>query len=374
MEKIIFITNHIFIDKNKLEGGVSYCTKNFITLLRTKFDIIYFPLRYNKSILFRIKAKLGLDIFEDYNPADYQEELFRIISQNKAKKVFINLSSASAVSKVIKDRYNDEVKIILCSHGIEAGDFIHHSVRFKNLLPKLQGLTSSYKLGKILQNELLFRLNYFDLILTVSEIETAIEKWLGAKKTFFVPRVFSMSFIEWKPIIGRLGFVGDISHYPNYYGLLKLCEEIQNNNTGLEITIRVVGKPCSNLTLITDQFPFVQSLGYLDNDKLIFEAGTWMYYLNLVFYYSKGVSTKLEKGMNWGLPVISTNEGNRGYLFFKGAVNTISNVNEIPPLIKSRVENTELLRFDKKNIEKAVETSDTYIDIMNSLYPVLQSL
>jgi len=374
VEKIIFITNQIFIDNNKPEGGVSYCTKDFIELLKTKFEVIFFPLKYNKSLLFRVRAKFGLDIFEDYNPDDYQEELLKKIWTNNIKKVFINLSSASAVSKVIKHRYKDEVKIILCSHGIEGGDLLHHSVRFKNLLPKLHSFTYPYKLGKILQNELLFRLKYFDLILTVSEIESAIEKWLGAKKIFFVPRVFSESFIEWKPIIGRLGFVGDISHYPNYYGLLKLCEAIQKSQTDTGITIRIVGKPCRNLTLITDQFTFVKSLGYLDNDKLISEAGTWMYYLNLVFYYSKGVSTKLAKGMNWGLPIISTNEGNRGYLFFNGTVNTINNVDEILQLVKSRTEDIDLLKTDKENIEMAVQSSDTYNDIMNSLYPILESL
>jgi hypothetical protein len=374
LEKIIFITNKVFVDSTKPEGGVSYCTKDFISLLQTKFDVVIFPLTYNRSLLYRIKAKLGIDVFEDYNAADYKDELDQYIISNGIKKVFINLSSTSAVAKVIKEKFGDSVKTILCSHGIEAGDFLHHTVRFKHLLSKLHILTSSYRLGKILKSELALRLDCFDLILTVSEIEVAIEKWLGAKKVFFVPRILLPDFIEWKPIPGRLGFVGDVSHFPNYYGLLKLCEAISVGQMNEKTVIRVVGKPCRNLELITAKFSFVQPIGYLDNDKLIQEAGTWMYYLNLVFYYSKGVSTKLAKGMNWGLPVISTEEGNRGYSFVKGSINTVDNVEGILQLINSRINDNKLLEKDKENVELAVRSSESYNDLMNQLFPIITSL
>jgi hypothetical protein len=374
LEKIIFVTNKVFVDKNKPEGGVSYCTKDFISLLQTKFEVIIFPLTYNRSLLYRIKAKLGIDVFEDYNPVDYKNDLYQSIKSNDIKKVFINLSSAADVSRVVKIEFGDQVKTILCSHGIEAGDFLHHTVRFTPLLSKLHILTSSYRLGKILKTELSLRLNYFDLVLTVSEIEVAIEKWLGAKKVAFVPRVLTPSFISWQPVMGRLGFVGDVSHYPNYYGLLKLCEAISNNKSDKEIILRVVGKPCKNLELITARFLFVQPIGYLDNDKLIEEAGTWMYYLNLVFYYSKGVSTKLAKGMNWGLPIISTEAGNRGYSFVKGGVNTVNDVDDILQLINTRLDNNLLLKGDKENVESAVQSSISYADLMQSLYPTIASL
>ena len=376
MEKIIFATNKVFVDKNKPEGGVSYCTNDFISLLQTKFEVIIFPLTYNRSLLYRIKAKLGIDVFEDYNPADYKNDLYRCIENNGIKKVFINLSSASDVARVVKNKFGDDVKTILCSHGIEAGDFLHHTVRFRSLLSKLHILMSSYRLGKILKTELSLRLNYFDLVLTVSEVEVAIEKWLGAKKVAFVPRVLTPSFINWQPVMGRLGFVGDVSHFPNYYGLLKLCEavNINSNKKDKEIIIRVVGKSCRNLELITERFSFVQPIGYLDNDKLIEEAGTWMYYLNLVFYYSKGVSTKLAKGMNWGLPVISTEMGNRGYSFVKGNVNTVDDVNGILQLVDTRLNNYSQLKEDKENVELAVLSSITYIDLMQSLSSIIDSL
>ncbi len=373
-EKVLFVTNRIFIDPQSAEGGVGYCTREYIDLLQVEFDVVLFPLQYNRSLGFRARAKGGLDVFEDYKAADYSDEIFTQISQHEITKVFINLSSASAVSEVIKSRLGDRIKVILCSHGIEAGDMIHHAVRFPSLLPKTHRNTSAYKLGKTLQKELFFRLHYFDLVLTVSDIEVAIEKWLGAKQVFFVPRVLQNAFIPWAPIMGRLGFVGDVSHYPNYYGLQQLCKSIEKSNIRNAISIRVVGKPCRNLTLIATEFPFISCMGYMDNEQLIDEAKSWMYYLNLVFYYSKGVSTKLAKGMNWGLPVISTPAGNRGYGFENGSVNTVANADEMVALVQSRMQNISLLSEDKKKVELAVSKSSTCDEIMHQLKPVLQSL
>lgn len=372
MEKVLFITNSVFVDESKPEGGVRYCTTEYINLLKTRFDVEIFSLHYNRSLIRKIKGKLGIDVFEDYNEADYKVALVKTIRDNRISKVFINLSSTSAVSKVVKDVFGNQVSVVLCSHGIEAGDFLHHTVRFKKFLPFLHRCTSAYKLGKILQKELEYRLDCFDLILTVSDIEFAIEKWLGAKKTFMVPRITAADFIEWHPVDGRLGFVGDVSHYPNYYGLLKLCEAIQQSPTKGNISIRVVGKECSNLTELVNKFPFVTALGYLDNKDLIKEASSWMYYLNLVFYYSKGVSTKLSKGMNWGLPVISTEAGNRGYQFKQGGVLTASSPAEIVQLVAQRIANNVLLQEDKSRVELAVRSSAQLQDIMDEIISILQ--
>lgn len=374
MEKVLFLTNEVFLDETKPEGGVRLCTNDYIKLLQTKYEVITFKLKFNKSIFFRLKAKLGIDVFEDYNPNDYSKELFASIDKNAITKVFINLSNASAISLVIKNQYHNKVKIILCSHGFEAGDFLHQTVRFKQFSSFFKKITGSWRLGKILQNELNYRIKAFDLILTVSEIEESIEYWLGAKQVFFVPRIFEPDFINWQPKLGNIGFIADVSHYPNYYGLLLLCEAIQNAGYSDKIDVRVVGKNCVNLELLCEKFSFITKLGYLTNEELKKEASTWMYYLNLVFYYSKGVSTKLAKGMNWGLPVLSTTAGNRGYIFKEGGVVTCSSPKEMLGMIINRIDNTELLEKDKCEVEKAVYALSDYNIIMEDLYPLLSKL
>jgi len=374
MEKILFITNQLFIDEQAPEGGVSYCTKDFVDLLKTKYQVILFPVSFNSSLLYRIKLKLGISVFEEYAPGDSKEALYKTIAANNIQKVFINLSTALPFSKTISDKFGATIKIILCSHGIEGGDMLHNAVRTNKKLSPFQQFTSSYKLGGTLKKELGYRINYIDLVLTVSEIEVAIEKWMGAKKVFFVPRTLKEDFISWDPVMGRIGFVGDLDHFPNYYGLVQLCEAISLNNMASKISVRVAGKAGKQLNLILQKYSFVRALGYLDNEQLKAEAASWMYYLNLVFYYSKGVSTKLGKGMNWGLPVISTEAGNRGYVFKEGGVLTVNNADEIISIVQSRIADKEQLTIDRNNIVLAVKASDKYEDIMNTVSPLLGSL
>lgn len=374
MEKIVFLTNKIFLDESKLEGGVRVCTFDFIKLLEIKFEVLLFPVQFNKSLIYRIKSRLGIDIFEDYDCSQYLDSLKDAICKNGVTKVFINLSSAAKFSELIKKVFGDKVKVILCSHGFEAGDFLHQSVRFEHLQPWMKRKNSAWRLGKILQKELEFRMKYFDLILTVSEIEKSIEYWLGAKKVFFVPRVFKPDFLNWKPEIGRLGFIGDVSHYPNYYGLYLLCNEIKRHKNLANIKVIVIGKNCVNIERLTKEFSFIEPTGYLENDDLIAEVSIWMYFLNPVFYYSKGVSTKLAKGMNWGLPTISTTAGNRGYLFKTGGVVTCDSPEAMIEHIVKAMNDIELLENDSKHVKSAVESFTDYNQVMLDLYPILNEL
>ena len=286
MERVLFVTNEIYLDHTKPEGGVKLCTDDFIHLLKCKYEVINFPLQFNRRLFFRIKSRLGIDIFEDYDLKTYKKPLLEYIRTNNIKKVFINLTNTSAIVKIIKDEYGDMVKVILCSHGNESGDLLHQTVRFRSLLPWIKKITSAWRLGKILQKELEFRIKYFDMILTVSEIEQAIENWMGAKNVFYVPRIFRPNYIAWKPVIGRVGFIADISHHPNYYGLLKLCTVIKEKYPLDKIEVRIIGKPCKNLEKLLKEYNFIKAVGYLDNEQLEKETSTWMYFLNLVFYYS----------------------------------------------------------------------------------------
>lgn len=373
-EKVLFITNKLFVDENKPEGGVRLCTYDFINLLKCRYEVLVYPVEFSKSIGYRIKAKIGIDVYEEYDLGRYEYLLKDEIAKHKIRKVFINLSNAAAISKIIKKYNGKDVKVILCSHGNESGDFLHQSVRFPHLMSPLPRFFSAWRLGRVLQKEVELRNKYLDLVLSVSEIEDSIEKWLGAKETFMVPRVFAPDFISWSPKGGRIGFLSDLSHFPNYNGLLELCEAIRAAKMSPNIEIRVAGKSGRNLDMLIKEFDFISPTGYLSEEELKQEVGTWMYYLNLVFYYSKGVSTKLAKGMNWGLPVLSTQAGNRGYRFKKGGVVTCNNPNEMVEVITSRAFQKESALKDRMEVIKAVEAFSDMNDLMEELYPVIENL
>lgn len=371
-EKVLFITNQLFVDESKPEGGVRLCTYDFIELLKCRYEVVIFSLDYNKSFIYRLKAKIGVDVYEEYDTNKYLKLLANEIKKAHIKKVFINLSNALAITKAVKE--NSDVKVILCSHGNESGDFLHQTVRFSRMMHPLPRLFSSWRLGRVLQKELDFRNRYIDLVLSVSDIENSIEKWLGAKQTFMVPRVFLPDFISWNPIVGRIGFVSDLSHYPNYYGLFNLCKELQNKDLDKKIEIRVVGKSCGNLKLLLKEFNFISPLGYLNEEQLKQEAGSWMYYLNPVFYYSKGVSTKLAKGMNWGLPVLSTEAGNRGYIFKNGGVVTCKGAKDMANKIITSAFDKPAVSKEREKVIKAVTSFCSMNDVMNNLYPIIENL
>lgn len=372
-EKVLFITNKLYLDDTQPEGGVKLCTRDFIKLLETRFKVEIFGLEFNRSVFFRFKAKLGIDIYEKYDAASYQTALAVVLKDKNIKKVFINLSSATALSETVK-KINPKIKVILCSHGNESGDVLHQSVRFVNLISPIQLMFSSYRLGALMKKELYFRSKFIDLVLSVSQVEANIEKWLGAEATFMVPRVFSPETIAWNPIKGRVGFLADLSHYPNYNGLLQLCLALQQLGLNHNVEIRVVGMPARNLELLKQQFHFIVPLGYLSEDKLKEEASTWMYFLNLVFYYSKGVSTKLAKGMNWGLPVLSTEAGNRGYIFKDACIPTCSNAGEMARLVLERAFDRERAKKDRLEVLKAIEGFSDFNIVMAQLSPVLDKI
>lgn len=375
MEPVLFISHRKFLDQTLPEGGVRLCTNDYIELLQTQFDVQFLGVDYNRSILFRLKFRIGLDAYEEYVPESYETQLNNAIVTNGIRKVFINLSNAMTFGKFIKDNFSSyNVKVILCSHGNESGDFLHQAARFSERLTGYRRMFSSYRLGKMLKLESSHRQQYIDLVLTVSEVEEQIEKWLGAKHVFMVPRVFKAKFIDWKPVQGRIGFVGDISHPPNFYGVWKLCEAIQKKGVPAHFDFRIIGVEDDHSRKLKQQFPFVSIMGYMDNAVFEKEAASWNYYMNLAFYYSKGVSTKLAKGIDWGIPIISTTAGNRGYIFKGGTVLTGDAPEDIAEILEQRLSNPELVAHDRNKIINIVRNTITYRDIMATLLPVLERL
>ncbi|PNW26879.1 hypothetical protein [Formosa algae] len=124
-------------------------------------------------------------------------------------------------SKICKGIMPD-CDISLLSHGNESGDFIHELSNKK----KSNLINGYYKLGKQLVLEAEYRKSYIDRVVVVSDIEKSLEYWLHSKDVIFLPRFFSQDFLDWNPVLGKIGFLADFTHLPNLYGVEKLCEEL----------------------------------------------------------------------------------------------------------------------------------------------------
>lgn len=125
------------------------------------------------------------------------------------------------------------------------------------------------------------------------------------------------------PITNRFGFVGTLNHPPNEIALSQIFELIQNKK--LKIEIRLVGSGLEKGMEFSKKFSFVTYLGKLDDESLRIEIGFWSYFLNPIFWYSRGASMKLAKALEWGLPLITTKAGRRGYIFKKNILEDVNN-------------------------------------------------
>jgi len=345
------------------------CTWEYIDLVKTKFEVELFPVEMNRSFLYRFKKKLGLSAYEDYVVTGYEGRLTEIIAKKKIDYVFLNLSNTITFSAIIK-KIAPSVKVILCSHGNESGDFLHEIVLHK----KLQGLkeiAARYNLGKMLTKESSFR-KYVDVVLTVSEVEAEIEKWLGAEKVYMVPRVIRGNRVVHNPVKGRIGFFGDLSHAPNYYGISKICQALKERNVS-EIELRLVSSQEDTARLLEKKFPFLTYLGYLDDELLHKEVASWAFCLNPVFYYSRGVSTKLGKALGMGVPVITSRKGMRGYKWAEGEVLTCETPEQMADLVLKHATHIEDAVFYRDEIGKVQASSPRLGDIMNDVYRLIES-
>ena len=373
MEKVLYISNAIFLDMKNREGGVRNCTLEFIGLLQQKFEVIEFPVSYRTSIAYRARVKLGLNHYDDYTPEAYRPELASSLKENKIRFVFLNLSNTLTFSALIKEIGGSGVKVILCSHGNETGDFLHQVVRFRESAPFFKRLFSTYSLGKLLKIEAYYRVKDIDMVLAVSPVEESIEKWLGAEKTFMVPRVIKKEFLDLRPVPNRVGFLGDLSHTPNQTGIISFCEALRSRGQH-KVELRLVGGPEAIGASIAEKYSFVKYLGFLDNPELREEAATWSYFVNLVFYYSRGVSTKLARALSWGLPVISTIPGNRGYQWTDGEVLMARDAAHMAELAAENAGNAGSVGRDAQETIKIVSSSPGLEQIMDILYPQIMHL
>ncbi len=369
----IFLSNSIYFDDSKKEGGVKLCTREYLSLIKLLFNVTLFPVNYHINIRYRVRVKLGINIYHDYNTKEHREQLTDTIRNNNISVVFLNLSNTAVFAEIIKKEFGEKVKVVLCSHGNESGDYLHEATRLKKQVAFHRTLLSSYTLGSMLKKEAAFRQNFIDAVLTVSPVEEALEKWIGAKKVLMVPRTIRAGFINWQPVAGRVGFIGDLSHWPNYFGINEVCKALQSASAkGIEV--RIVGTPEHIGKELEKTFPFVKYTGYLNEAELEKEIFAWSAFLNPVFYYSRGVSTKLAKAFGWGLPVITTSIGCRGYEWKQGNPVFAENPVEMATKINEEATDTNKMKEARTGTLELVKASPSLENISKDLHDFLESI
>ncbi len=346
LEDILFITDKNYLHQN-IRGGVQVCTDEYFALFKLISPLLQIiECESTKSIINRLIIKSGLNSFHHYDYKKIAKSIIQEIEKSKIKVVAINQVNLSPLTKIIKNAYPG-IKILILSHGNESGDLIHEVTSKKTSESNI--LFSSCQLGRIIVDESYYFSNYIDLILCLSREDEIINQWMGAKQTVFIPRVFDAEFLNWYPQGNIAGFVGTLTHPPNFDGLLGLCDEIAKIYRD-PLQIQIVGSGDLQGQQLEKKYPFVRYLGTLKNKDLVLSAEKWSYFLNPIFRLSRGASTKLAQGINWGLPILSTKFGNRGYSWKNGQISSFANAKAMASHLVETFDKIDVLKENSKQV------------------------
>ena len=246
-------------------------------------------------------------------------EIVQAVRQQPVDYVFLNQEFLAPLAPLIRPRLPAGCRIVILSHGAEITDLLH-SVRLRHRLPLSRRLlpTPALLLGRVLESEQRFR-DEIDAVCTIAPFDADLEKWFGVRRVAWIPRLIKPSPLDWRPAGDRLGFVGTLDHGPNLEGLVQTLDALART-PGPSVRVRVVGGPQELGRWLADKYGTVDYLGTLDDAALAVEAATWNVFIHPIFCLPRGCSTKLAIGIAWQIPIVTTAEGRRGYLWDHGTM------------------------------------------------------
>jgi hypothetical protein len=225
--------------------------------------------------------------------------------------VAVNQVALFPLGVLLKQRLGAEVTVIGLSHGSESGDGVHEVAGAPGHRPVRRRL-AEWRLGRMLAVESRLFAQGIDLLLVMSEADAAIARWQGAERTLVVPRTWRPHSLADNWPSGVVGFLGSLHHAPNWDGLSAVLEAMAA--AGVEGTeVRIIGNPPHLGERLARKHAFVRYLGPLRDSELAGAISQWSVFINPVFRHARGASTKLAMAIGWGIPIVSTHAGARGY-------------------------------------------------------------
>jgi hypothetical protein len=313
--KALFVTSSSSMKNTS--GGQQVCTQEYLKLLKVAgFSVSIIEYEFDKSPFTRLRRRIFPRPYDYILPFDLVDKVNHQLKVDCTDLIFLNVVDVAPLAKQLRSNMDKKIKIILLSHGLASVDYLHE-VRAQGE-NKFNRVNSSQlrKLSLQLIAECEQR-QYIDQVFCLAPFEVEIERWLGAKRVNWLPRIIQPNPLEWDPDSTRLGFVGTVDHPPNKEGLILFLKELEKIAPP-NLRLRLVGSPSHVATAIANQFPIVDYLGMLSNSDLEKEARTWSCFVHPIFCFARGCSTKLASAFSWQIPVATTAAGCRGYTWKQG--------------------------------------------------------
>lgn len=370
---LLFVSDRSHLD-SEIPGGVQICTQEYMDLLKeTGFELTTLPVTPRKDIQRRVLNRSFPNPYRQYDAEAIAEQARSRIADSNTTVVAINQVNLLPVGRVLKNKM-EEITILSLSHGNESGDTLHEVLRKSG--GWLDWWTDALQLGRMIIQEARAFTNVVDLMLCMSEMEQNINAWMGAERSMVVPRTFEPDFLNWSPVRGRFGFVGTLNHLPNEEGIRRVLEALERRHgAGLpSIEVRIVGGPEDAGEELEHRFPSATYCGRLPQKDFKQEAATWGLFLNPIWWYARGASMKLAQAVNWGLPVVTTHPGKRGYTWSKGTVQVSETPDEMAGLLVKATRKPQMLQRFAEESRTVAQNGPTLDNLSTSLSRHLDEL
>ena len=301
-------------------GGAQACTREYIATLRAAgVNLHLCPYKLDRRLSTRVLKKLWPSSYFRLTEQGLIEKVLMTVKRNNAQFVFLNQVQLALMAAPLRAALKSDCKIVALSHGLESTDLLH-ALRLKRDMPFA---IPKYYMGKQLLGDTLLRecsyRSNLDLVLCLSPFDVELERWMGARKVEWLPRIVTPDPLIWNPSGDRMGFVGTLDHAPTIEGLLLFLRSL-SEIVRASVRVRIVGGPDRIGQFLMNSFPIVDYLGALSDDDLKQEASTWKCFVHPIFCYPRGCSTKLATAIGWQIPIVTTSSGQRGYSWGRGAL------------------------------------------------------
>jgi len=351
-------------------GGVQLCSKEYLqTLAEAGFSLKKLKVDNDRRMSNRVKRKIKSETYNynfnhDNAIADIKNSL-----TDSVKYIFLNQYALRPLAKTIKENLGYGIKIVLLSHGLASVDYLHEIRATSAMLQKDISNPEVNHLGRQLVEETSHSA-YIDQVFCLAPFEVEIEKWLGAKRAIHIPRTINESPLNWKPIKGRVGYVGRLDHAPNKEGLLLVLNELKKIKGNI-IELRIVGSAVEEGQKLSEAYEFINYLGELSDEELREEASTWSTFINPIFSYAMGCSTKLAVALGWDIPIITTTMGIRGYVWNEGNIPIADEAESFANLVLEYSDPAKSKAI-KEEIQKTRNSSPNIADVADIIKNTLQ--
>jgi len=349
-------------------GGQQQCTREYIDTLRAaSFDLSELTYVTDRSLPTRIRRRINPKPYAYLFPPNFVLRVTEEVSRLSPSFVFCNLVDFLALGPTLRERLDGSAKLVLLSHGLASVDYLHTArIASHGALVSCVPRLSDQWIGQTLREEA-EGLAAFDHVFCLAEFEVEICRWLGARSVSWIPRTMRTDqFVTWKPSGERVGCVGTLDHPPNLEGAELLCEALQAIGTG-KLRLRLVTHSRAISRDLCNRYSFVDDLGPLDSaGEMEAEAATWNAFVHPIFCYARGCSTKVATALSWGLPILTTAAGLRGYVWKDGKLPVSGSPKELARLVLAVLQPACAASLREETF-KIVRSSPSLLEVGNQI-------